>query len=102
MTASRRLHAACAWAPAQELSEIQGRSGSERANSHGSDQKDFARTEASGKSQIARLQRRPAHDDGGPQQLIKEEIDKYAQVYAARPRLESAVARERIRLAVHQ
>jgi hypothetical protein len=34
--------------------------------------------------------------------LVKEEVDKYAQVYAARPRLEGAVARERIRLAVHQ
>lgn len=41
-------------------------------------------------------------DKADVNKLVKEEIDKYAQVYTARPRLEGAVARERIRLAVHQ
>jgi hypothetical protein len=51
-----------AWATAQELSEDQGRAGSEREKSHGSDQKNFARIEASGKSEIARVQHRPGHE----------------------------------------
>jgi hypothetical protein len=41
-------------------------------------------------------------DKADVNKLVKEEIDKYAQVYAARTQLEDAVARERIRLAVHQ
>ena len=90
-----RLDAAYAWATTQELSENQGRAGSERENSHGSDQKDFARIEASGKSQIARLQRRPAHDDGGSQQISQGRDRQVRALYAPRPWLESAVIRGR-------
>jgi hypothetical protein len=93
MPARRRLHAACAWTPAQELSEIQGRSGSERKNSHRRDQKDFAGTEASGKSEIARLQRRPAHDAGRPQQIGQGGNRQVRALHAARPRLEGAIVR---------
>jgi len=76
MPARRRLHAACAWAPAQELSEIQGRSGSERKNSYRRDPKDFAGTEASGKSEIARLQHRLRTTTADLNKLVKEEIEK--------------------------